>query len=249
MKSLLRLRAFLAPYRAYVFTALMVLIGLTAVDLVFPAIIRQVIDHGLTGGQTRLLGQAAGFVVGLGLLEAGLAFSQRFLTESIAHRVAYDMRNRLYDHVQRQPFTFHDHNQSGQIISRCIEDVRSIQNFTGQGVIEIMRISLLMVGISVILFINNPRLAAIALLPMLPLILITTLFGQRIGRFFLKVDESLGELSAQLQENVSGVQVVRAFAREPHEWNASRKLTANCFGPASGSSANGRRSCPPLPCW
>lgn len=95
--------------------------------------------------------------------------------------------------------------------------MRAIERFTGFGMIEMLRIGFLTIGISTILFTQNAQLAAIAMLPMIPLVLLTTNFGQKISHYFFDVDIALGELSARLQENVSGVQVVRAFAREPHE--------------------------------
>jgi ATP-binding cassette subfamily B protein len=133
----------------------------------------------------------------------------------------------MYDHIQRLSFTYHDHAETGQLISRTIEDVRSIERFTGNGIVELIHLLLLFVGIVTILYIANPRLATIALLPMLPLVLITSNFGRKIGDYFLAVDNSLGELSTRIQENVLGVQVVRAFAREPYEIDRFNK--ANRF--------------------
>lgn len=217
MRWILRLIPFLRPYRRLILAAWLCMLALTAVDLTLPLILRWVIDRGLSGGAPAFLAQATLAILGLGALHAVLAFGQRYLGEWISHRVSYDLRNRLFDHIQRLPFTFHDHTQSGQLISRCIEDVRSIQNFTGQGVLELGQVLLLLVGVVTILFAENARLAAIALLPLLPLIGITTRFGQRVGALFLTVDNALGELSSRLQENVTGVQVVRAFAQEPYE--------------------------------
>lgn len=217
MKHLLRLGAFLRPYRVKVYLSLLLLLGLTAIEMIFPAIIQQVIDIGLQAGHTNFLIEAAGLVVGLSLLKAGGNFIQRYMTETTANRVGYDMRNRLYDHIQNLPFSFHDHTQSGQLISRVIEDVRAIQNFAGSGVIELLRVILLLIGIITILFLKNPLLAAISLAPIIPLVLVTSVLGQRMGQLFLEVDNALGEISARIQENVTGVQVVRAFAREPYE--------------------------------
>ncbi|HEX9018376.1 MAG TPA: ABC transporter ATP-binding protein, partial [Anaerolineaceae bacterium] len=106
--------------------------------------------------------------------------------------------------------------------------VRSLQNFTGSGMIELTRVLILMAGIITILFFTQPLLAVISLIPMVPLTLMTTRFGRRVGRMFLEVDKALGDLSARLQENVTGVQVVRAFTREKYEMNrfeaANREL-------------------------
>jgi ATP-binding cassette subfamily B protein len=141
----------------------------------------------------------------------------RYWSEWIAARVGYDLRNRLYDHIQYLPFTYHDHAQSGQLISRCIEDVRAIERFAGGAVTDLIRFVLLSIGILYIMLTDNPKLAVISLLPMIPLVLMTSSFGTKIGKLFFNVDNAVGDVSNRLQENVVGVQVVRAFARENYE--------------------------------
>jgi ATP-binding cassette subfamily B protein len=217
MRSLFRLVPFLRPYWPRLLLTSGALLGLTAVDMVFPVILRQVIDQGLAAGLPAVLAGAALLIVALGLGRASLGYLQRYNTEWVAHRLSYDLRNRLYAHVQRLPFSFHDRTQSGQLISRIIEDVRSIERFAGQGMAELARVGLLLVGIITLLLLEDATLALITLAPLFPLLLMTTRFGRRISDLFLRVDQALGSLSARLQENVSGVQVVRAFAREPHE--------------------------------
>jgi ATP-binding cassette subfamily B protein len=217
MKHLLRLRPLLKPYTRQVSLALATVIALTVLSLLIPVIIQQIIDVGLVGENYAYLALAGLALLVIGALRAGLGYVQRYLSEWIASHIGYDLRNALYDHIQHLPFSFHDHSQTGQLISRCIEDVRSIERFTGFGMVELIRLVLLLTGIIILLFIAQPLLAAIALIPIVPLLWITTSFGRRVGKYFLHVDNSLGELSSRVQENVSGVQVVRAFAREPYE--------------------------------
>lgn len=217
MKSLRRLGQFLKPYWLQIAASLLTLVFLTILQLVLPIIIQRVIDIGLIEKQAQILIPSAWFVLGLGIGIAGLTYIQSYLSEWIAANIGYDLRNRLYDHIQHLSFSYHDRAQTGQLISRCIEDVRSIERFTGLGIVDLVRLSLLMLGIVAILIWNDALLAAIALLPMLPMVIITTDFGRKIGAYFLRVDRNLGELSARLQENVSGVQVVRAFAQEENE--------------------------------
>ena len=217
MKSLLRIRELIQPYKWQVGLAVIILLSITGANLVIPEVIRQVIDIGLVENEPGFLFNAALIVLGIGLLIAGLDFANRYLSSWISFQITFDLRNRLYDHIQHLSFSYHDHTQTGQLINRCIEDVRSIQQFTGSGLIELFRITLLIIGVVSLLFIDNARLAAIALIPMLPLVIMTTRFGGRVGRLFYQIDQALGDLSARLQENVSGVQVIRAFAREPYE--------------------------------
>ncbi len=190
---------------------------LTAGQLFIPALIRQVIDVGIGGENSRMLVIASIILSIIGIIMAVITYAQRYLSEWIAAHIGFDLRNQLYNHIQHLPFAYHDYAQTGQLISRCIEDVRAIERFTGSGVVDLVRLAILMVGIITLLFAENARLAAIALLPMIPLVFITTDFGRKIGKLFLVVDNLLGELSSRLQENVTGVQVVRAFAREPYE--------------------------------
>ena len=217
MKHLLRIRIFLKPYVWQILTALLMLLILTGLSLVVPRIIRSVIDEGLARGETTNLIRSAFLLLGLGLVSAILNLGNRYWSEWIAARVGYDLRNRMYDHIQYLPFTYHDHAQSGQLISRCIEDVRSIERFAGGAVADLIRFVFLTIGILYIMLADNARLAILALLPMLPLILMTSSFGTKVGKLFFAVDNAVGEVSNRLQENVVGVQVVRAFAREDYE--------------------------------
>lgn len=196
---------------------LLMLLVLTGLNLVVPRIIRSVIDDGLARGETMYLVRSAFLLLGLGVGAAVLNLGNRYLSEWVAARVGYDLRNRVYDHIQYLPFSYHDHAQSGQLISRCIEDVRAIERFAGGAVTDLIRFVLLAVGIIYIMLADNARLAAIALLPMIPLTLMTSNFGTKVGKLFFAVDNSVGDVSNRLQENVVGVQVVRAFAREPYE--------------------------------
>ena len=217
MTALYRIRHLLKPYTRPVLGNLALLLSITGLALVIPRIIQQVIDDGLAHGDVRLLVRSALVLLAIGVAVAVLTLLQRYLTEWIAAHIGYDLRNRMYDHIQNLPFTYHDHAQSGQLISRCIEDVRAIERFAGATIIELVQFVLLTVGILALMLTGHAHLALIALLPILPLALMTFDFGRRVTGLFLAVDNSLGELSARLQENVSGVQVVRAFAREPHE--------------------------------
>lgn len=217
MKHLLRTAAFLKPYVWQIIATLVILLTTTGLSLFVPRIIQNVIDVGLLGGATDSLIRSALLLLGLGLGSAILNLGNRYLSAWIATKVGYDLRNRMYNHIQYLPFTYHDHTQSGQLISRCIEDVRSIEQFAGSSVAELVRFVFLTVGIVAAMFAADPKLAAIALLPMIPLILMTSSFGTKIGALFFAVDAAVGEVSNRLQENVVGVQVVRAFAREDYE--------------------------------
>lgn len=229
MKHLLRIRIFLKPYAWQILASMLMLLFITGLSLVVPRIIRSVIDDGLARGEVDYLVRSALLLLGLGLVSAIMNLGNRYLSEWIAVRVGYDLRNRMYDHIQHLPFTYHDHVQSGQLISRCIEDVRSIERFAGSSVAELVRFVILAVGVLVIMLADNSRLAVIALLPIIPLALMTSSFGTKIGKLFFAVDQAIGDVSNRLQENVVGVQVVRAFAREKYETDRFAEANRRVF--------------------
>lgn len=217
MKSLLRIRFLIKPYLWKIFLSLLILAALTGLSLLVPRIIQKVIDEGIARGETAFLFRAGLLLLALGLLTAMLTGFQRYVTQWVAGHVGYDLRNRLYNHIQQLSFSFHDHEQTGQLISRCIEDVRSVQNFIGSSIIDILQIIFTLVGAMSIMLSDNWRLTLIAITPVVPIIFITTRFGTKISKLFFRVDQTLGALSSRLQENVTGAQVVRAFAREGYE--------------------------------
>jgi ATP-binding cassette subfamily B protein len=217
MKSILRLRSFVQPYFPQILLSLLSLATLTGLSLIVPRIIQQVIDEGIASGQSGVLVRSALLLLGLGLLTAVLNGFQRYISEWIGGYLGYDIRNRLYDHIQHLSFSYHDHSQTGQLISRCIEDVRSVQLFIGSSIVELAQMLFLLFGALGIMLSENWNLTLIAVIPIVPLTIITLNFGKRVSQLFFNVDTALGDLSARLQENVTGVQVVRAFAREPYE--------------------------------
>ena len=229
MKHLFKLRAYLKPYLWQLVLNMLILLSMTGLSLVVPQIIQGVIDQGLKAGATAFLVRSALILVGIGAGTAVLNLGQRYLTEWIGAHVGYDLRNAMYDRIQYLPFTYHDHSTTGQLINRCIEDVRAVQSFAGDSLVQIVQLGVLSVGVVTILVTRNLWLAVIVLLPLVPMVMMTTDFGQRISRLFYDVDNTLGDLSAQLQENVSGAQVVRAFAREPHEIDRFDQINRSYF--------------------
>ncbi|MGD8405237.1 MAG: ABC transporter ATP-binding protein [Anaerolineales bacterium] len=217
MNSILRLRSFIKPYLPQILLSLVSLATLTGLSLLVPRIIQRVIDDGIASGQVSVLIWSALLLLGLGLLTAVLNGFQRYISEWIGGHLGYDIRNRLYDHIQHLSFSYHDHSQTGQLISRCIEDVRAVQQFIGSSIVELTQMVFLLFGAMGIMLAENWNLTLIAIIPIVPLTVITLNFGKRVAELFFNVDTALGDLSARLQENVSGVQVVRAFAREHYE--------------------------------
>lgn len=123
MRLLLRLRVYIRPYLGHINISLVLLLALTALSLVITEIIRRVIDVGLTQSNLSYLIKVALVLLGIEVLNAVFTYFQGYNTEWIASHIGYDLRNRLYNHFQQLSFSYHDHAQTGQLISRTIEDV------------------------------------------------------------------------------------------------------------------------------
>jgi ATP-binding cassette subfamily B multidrug efflux pump len=219
MQPLIKITHFLRPFRLPLLGALITLLGVTIAQLAVPSIIRNVIDTGLLKGEVSHMFQAGLVILVIGAARSILSAFQRYLSETVSMRFAYNLRNRLFEHIQNLSFSFHDHAQTGQLMSRCTEDIRSMQAFIGSGIVELLQVILLMVGSFILMLGESPLLTLIAVLPLIPLLILTANFGGRMSKLFYNIDRALGDLSARLQENVIGVQVVRAFSQEGHEIN------------------------------
>ena len=127
------------------------------------------------------------------------------------------MRNRLFSHIQRLPFSWHMQNQTGDIIQRCTSDVDMIKNFVSEQLTSVFRIVILIVLSLLFMFSMNPALTLVALASIPIIVTYSAYFHTKIGSQFLKCDENEGILSTIAQENLTGVRVVRAFGREKYE--------------------------------
>ncbi len=217
MHILRRLLGYIRPYRGWTvitYAAMFIAIGL---NLAVPWVIRGVIDRGLADQDFRVLVYAGALILGLAAVRSVFSFLQLYGAERLSQSIAYDMRNQLYNKIQRLPFAFHDRTQTGELMSRATSDVEQIMRFTGQGAMDLISIAVLFVATIALMFSVNAQLAAIALLPIPFLVFISLRFGLGMRPLWQKSQEQTAVLSTTLQENLSGIRVVKAFAREQYE--------------------------------
>jgi ATP-binding cassette subfamily B protein len=189
----------------------------TVLNLVIPQIIASAIDLGISTGEVSSLFTAAAIILGIGAVRAAAGYGQRYFGEWLTHRVAYDLRNDYYDHVQRQPFDFHDRTQTGDLMSRATSDISETERFVGIGLMDLLATILLLLGVAIAMILENARLALLALIPLPILVAATIRFGGRIRPRFKSIQEQMAVLSTTMQESLTGIRVVKAFAREPYE--------------------------------
>ena len=212
-----RLLGYLRPYRRQVAFAYVAMLLSTGLNLFVPTVIAWAIDFGLDQGDATYLFLAGGIIMAIALVRGFLGFGQRYYGEWLTHRVAYDLRNEFYNAVQYQPFAFHDQSHTGDLMSRATGDIAESERFVGIGLMDLLATLLLLVGVVAAMLLQSVPLALLALIP-LPILLVTTLrFGLTIEPMFKSIQEQMGVLSTVMQESLTGIRVVKAFAREPHE--------------------------------
>jgi ATP-binding cassette, subfamily B, multidrug efflux pump len=169
-----------------------------------------------TGAETALI-TAGLLIVAFALMRAFFAFSQNFMSERVSQSVAFDFRNELFAKIQRLSFSYHDRNQTGQLMIRATDDVEKVRMFIGQGLLMTTQAIVLLVASLIILTLTNFKLMLV-ILPVLPLAFALFLvFGRIAQPMFMQVQIKLSRLNTILQENLAGIKVVKAFVREPEQ--------------------------------
>lgn len=213
-----RLLSYLLPYRREVLLAYGSVISATVLTLSIPPIIKDAIDQGLALGNARALFVAAGIILAIAIGRAAAGFVRVYYGYWLSYRVAYDFRNDFYESVQRLPFSFHDRARTGDLMSRATADMSETERFIGFGLSELVATVLMILGVVAAMLWLDLRLAALALLSFPFLLAATLRFGGTVRPLFKGMQEQMGVLSSTMQESMTGIGVVKAFAREPYEY-------------------------------
>jgi ATP-binding cassette, subfamily B, multidrug efflux pump len=169
-----------------------------------------------TGAEAALI-TAGLLIVAFAVMRAFFAFSQNYMSERVSQSVAFDFRNELFAKIQRLSFSYHDRNQTGQLMIRATDDVEKVRMFIGQGLLMMTQAIVLLVASLIILMLTNFKLMLV-ILPVLPLAFALFLvFGRIAQPLFMQVQIKLSRLNTILQENLAGIKVVKAFVREPEQ--------------------------------
>jgi ATP-binding cassette subfamily B protein len=163
-----------------------------------------------------LLGAGA-LVVLFAVLRGLFSYIQTYMNERVGQSIAFDMRNDLFAKIQRLSFSYHDKNQTGQLMVRATDDVEKVRLFLAQGLLMAVQAVVLLVSAIVILFFTNAKLTLVVL-PILPLVFVLMmLLGRQMQPIFTVVQTRLSALNTTLQENLAGIKVIKAFVREPEQ--------------------------------
>jgi ATP-binding cassette subfamily B protein len=175
-------------------------------------------------------------ILGAVLLRWALTYSRRIIAGRMSLAIEYDLRERIYGHLQRLELGFFDHQQTGQLMSRATVDLQAVRFFLGYGLVFILQSALTLVLAGVAMILINPALGLIAMAPVPFVVVISQRYGRRARPAIQEVQQRIAELTANAEENISGVRVVKSFAREPLQLERFRHSVSRVFDQAMVST-------------
>ncbi|MFN2616166.1 MAG: ABC transporter ATP-binding protein [Thermoleophilaceae bacterium] len=227
MRLFLRLLTFLRPYRRGVFVSFVLAAVAMGMGVLIPYFIGRTVDDVRHGGPN--LWPLALALVAAGVLRLAFSVSRRLVAGRVSLGVEFDLRNRMYQHLQSLELAFFDTQQTGQLMSRATVDLQSVRFFLGYGLIFILQSAITIVIAAAVMLAVNARLAAVALAPMPLVIYVAFRYGRRNRPASQEVQQRIAELTADAEENVSGVRVVKAFAQEERQLRRFRGSVRRVF--------------------
>ncbi len=186
---------------------------LCAVTLVIGA----AVDRIRAGGATETLWVDAAWVVGLTAMGCGFTYVRLRWVAVASEAIARGVRDRVYGHLENLPCAYHDRADTGDLVQRCTSDVETVRVFLSQQAVEISRAALLLLIVVPVLLWLDATLALVSLALFPVIFVFATVFFRRVKALFKQVDEAEGAMTSVLQENLTGIRVVRAFARQEFE--------------------------------
>jgi ABC-type multidrug transport system fused ATPase/permease subunit len=227
MRTFWRLLGFLRPYRRGVTVSFLLAGAAMGTGVLIPYLVGRTVNeihHG--GGNLEPLAIA---VVVAGVLRLAFSVSRRLIAGQVSLGVEYDLRNRMYQHLQSLELSFFDSQQTGQLMSRATVDLQAVRFFLGYGLIFILQSALTIVIAAGVMLVLDPGLAVIALAPM-PFVIWTSFrYGRRNRPASQEVQQRIAELTAEAEENIGGVRVVKAFAQEERQRSRFEGRTRRVF--------------------
>lgn len=217
MNVLFRLLRYVRPSAKWLALAISMLVVAILVDLIAPWLLKQVFDVGIANEDIPAIVLFTLALLGIQAVKSGCSFVQGYSQELVGQNVVYKLREDLFAHLQRLSFSYYDKAQTGQLMSRMTGDIDAVKNFFGFGAMNMAGGFLTFVGTLIFMLFMQWKLTLISLVS-IPLILLTLWqFNRKVGPAWGQIREQMGRMTTTLQENISGIRVVKAFAREQAE--------------------------------
>ena len=212
-----RVYQYLKPYWKLTAGAYCSLLGILGLSALIPQLIRWIIDTGIDGNKPKILVWSSLALIGLTLIKGVFNYLMGIWSETASQNVAYDLRNDIQKKLTLLSFSFHDQSETGELLSRAVQDVERIRFLTGRATIRILDGVLTLIVTSIIMLIMDYRLAVLVLLTMPVLVFMAIRFGTKYRPLSLKVQSQLAALTTAVEQNLRGSRIVKAYAQEDAE--------------------------------
>ncbi len=227
--AIARLARYIARNRGYYAIWSLIMLGYVATFLIVPELTGRTVGAIERREPAAAIVRLAIWLAGIGALSGVLRYYSRVLVFNAAREIEYEVRNDLFAHLQRLPQSFFLIRRTGDLMSRCVNDLNSVRLLLGPGLLSVVQTPLLYVGALAMMFSKNWQLALLVLLPYPLFIVLARSFGRSLHRWNIEVQEGLGELSNHLQETISGISVVKTHAMEDITRARFAKSNASLF--------------------
>jgi len=217
LRNFTKIVTLIRPYWLLYTTVILALIAGNLIKLVPPLIIRSIIDQGIPSGNMQLVLNSLLLYIGLWIIRGFCSFIQWYGSENVGQKIALSLRQSLHDKLQTLSISWFAKTQTGSILAKLTEDVDIVQQFVCWSFLELITNVISVLGTVSMLFYLSPTLAAKALLTLPVIFFLVYRFNQVVRPAWEAIREQMDHLTSALQENISGVRVVKAFARENFE--------------------------------
>ncbi len=231
-RALKRLR----PYWRLTAAAYAALLGTTAILLVTPQFIRWIVDRGIRQNDMQLLAMSVLGLLALTAVRGLLTFLSSLFAEKASQSVSYGLRRDLHAKLTELSFAYHDRTESGQLLSRSMQDVERLRMLTGRSVLGLANGVVLLIGSATALILMDPLLALLAMLTMPVLAHRAMRFGARYRPLSMEIQQQLAVLTTRLEQNLRGARIVKAFAQEDAEIDRFETENQKWFGLAASTA-------------
>ncbi|WP_442049727.1 ABC transporter ATP-binding protein [Paenibacillus sp. 2TAB19] len=213
----MRIMVYVRPSAKWVVTAITIMVVATLIDLVAPWILREIFDKGIDKKDMSVVFWLTLSLIGVQAIKSGAMFVQGYSQELVGQNVVFQLRKELYAHLQRLSFSYYDRAQTGQLMSRMTGDIDSVKNFVGFGAMNLITGMLTFLGTVIFMMSMQWKVTLISLVTIPLILFVLWRFNHKVGPAWSNIREQMGRLTTTLQENISGIRVVKSFATEKVE--------------------------------
>ena len=217
MRSLIRSMRFMRPYSWIIIIGVFTVILPVVMELLVPRLLQYIIDQGIRTGRMSVIRQGAVIMLAAALIGAVMTVAQGYCRAILSQGLAFDMRNALFSHIQSFSFANLDQMRTGQLITRVSSDVDTVRLFSSGGLALLLRTSLMVVGSIIMLVVTDWQLSIIVFVILIISVVLLSVIVRIARPLFMIVQQRLDTLNTLVQENLAGVEVVKAFVREHFE--------------------------------